>query len=403
MQYMRQYLSSKKYSMLIAISLLIYSILRGIRFPNVWSYTHYLFNYNHGFVKRGIVGTIVGYFDIPVMLSYTFFIILSFSLFAVSIFLIFRLIKNRLSEENLYFNICVYLFLTSSGVIYLTHTVGYFDHIGLLTALIVLNISSFRLKLTFAFPVFVFCMFVHEAMLAMFFPVIFISILNEIKRDNASYRVAALIIFSVISIVASYSLAQSTLTEKEAFQSYEETQSKIEVSIRKDAYEVQFRSVRDNLDIMGYIGSLPNIVRHYSIGFLETLPTAVFITFILIVYLRQINIHPIIISLSVLASYSPLMLHFIAWDMHRFNALAVVTTFLVFLAHTSTSTEPIRLSKIGEGIASSCFVAIFICNVVVKFPLFDEYQVKNIPFSEHVQYIKNVINGKEEFPYIPKF
>lgn len=31
-------------------------LLRGVRFPNLWGYTHFLFNYDFGFSKRALVG-----------------------------------------------------------------------------------------------------------------------------------------------------------------------------------------------------------------------------------------------------------------------------------------------------------------------------------------------------------
>ena len=44
----------KKERLLLAlvVILFLYSILRGIRFPNLWAATHFYFNYDPGFIKR---------------------------------------------------------------------------------------------------------------------------------------------------------------------------------------------------------------------------------------------------------------------------------------------------------------------------------------------------------------
>jgi hypothetical protein len=52
---------------------LLFSILRGIRFPNIWSYSHFLFNYDFGFTKRSLVGALIGLLGHPYLITYDFF------------------------------------------------------------------------------------------------------------------------------------------------------------------------------------------------------------------------------------------------------------------------------------------------------------------------------------------
>ena len=184
-------LTSPRYAFVIAVFLTSYSVLRGIWFPNLWSYTHYLFNYDNGFVKRGLIGTIVNATNIPFFHTYTFFSILSFITFGISLLLIFNLINKTLQAESIYFNICVWLFSSSLAIVFLSHSVGYFDNLGLLTTLCILNIHTFKYKITVALLFFTLCLFSHEGLFIIFFPVILISLINALKTNNHSIRHAS--------------------------------------------------------------------------------------------------------------------------------------------------------------------------------------------------------------------
>ena len=48
------------------------SILRGIRTPGRWAATHLLFNYDYGFTKRALLGSLVGVLHLPSLYHYPF-------------------------------------------------------------------------------------------------------------------------------------------------------------------------------------------------------------------------------------------------------------------------------------------------------------------------------------------
>ena len=58
----------------VILAIFFLSILRGIRFPNIWSYSHFLFNYDFGFTKRGLIGEIISQVNNPYLISYEFFL-----------------------------------------------------------------------------------------------------------------------------------------------------------------------------------------------------------------------------------------------------------------------------------------------------------------------------------------
>ena len=114
------------------LAILFLNILRGIRFPNMWSYTHFLFNYKFGFTRRGLIGEAVSRLDNPYLISYDFFVLFSLIIFCINMLLISVIIREFVYSQNLLLIGCSIIFSSSLGIVFLSHSVGYFDHIGLL-------------------------------------------------------------------------------------------------------------------------------------------------------------------------------------------------------------------------------------------------------------------------------
>jgi hypothetical protein len=390
---------SKSFILILALTLLVYSILRGIKFPNIWSYTHYLFNYENGFTKRGLIGSIVRKIDIEFMYSYHFFFIFSIATFALSIALFIRLIKKSLKPGDVYFELCIYLFMSSLALVFLSNTIGYFDHIGLLITLIILNISSFKYKLLFAFPSFIFCLFTHEASAIIFFPVVFLSLLNEIPPKKNIKKYLSLIAFSITCIVVTFVVGGSTISENKILSSVEKAQHLTVTKLRPGAFGVQQHGgytdrLKKKQSSLKYKKSLLKSIS-------KTGPTALIFSAITIIYLIQINASFFLISLATLAAFSPLLLHYFAWDMHRFNTLTITTSFLVLLIFTSTNICLIKKIKKGHVFITACFILGILFNLNMKIPLLNGSVVNEIPFIEHYCYLKDVFHGNASFPDIP--
>lgn len=292
------------------------------------------------------------------------------------------------------------LFFSSLSVVFLAHSIGYSDHIGLLVTLLVLSINSFQYKYAVAFIGTLICLFIHEAFLIIFFPVIFLSLLNE-TGNNDSHKVTMVAVFAFISLGATVFISASTLQKEDVTKYYENTQKMTHVELRRDAFKVLYRSGENNRNIMidkwqddrwynAFIGSMS-----------VKLPTAALIVIVMLIYLNQLNIHFFIKVLAVLASFSPLILNFFAWDMHRFNTLMILTSFLVFLNYTSYHSKPIRMPVVGGAAIMLSIVMCVVININASIPLFDGYQIKKFPFNEHVEYINNTLLGNDDFVYLP--
>ena len=100
------------------------SLARGINFPNLWSYSHYVFTYDVGFTKRGLLGSVIGYLDFPYLMSYDFFFLFTFIIFLSNVFLLGWMLLDFVQSRNLLLIGCSMIFACSMGMVYLAHTIA---------------------------------------------------------------------------------------------------------------------------------------------------------------------------------------------------------------------------------------------------------------------------------------
>ena len=89
--------------------------------------THFLFDYEHGFIKRAMFGSFLGLFADS--FSYYTLATIAYVLFATSVVLLFTITALSARAVPLIWFVLA-SFCVSQGFIYFAHTVGYFDHVS---------------------------------------------------------------------------------------------------------------------------------------------------------------------------------------------------------------------------------------------------------------------------------
>ena len=175
---------TNRFWLAMLVVLLTNGALKGARLPNIWSYTHFLFNYQHGFVKRGAIGALLDAINIASLGAYEFFVAFSFAFLCANIALLDALCWQLIKTQHLPWIGCALLFASGLAIVYLSHTVGYFDHIGLFVTLLALITRGFYKKLLLIAAAFPFAIIIHEATLIIFFPVAVMSLLLELPTPD---------------------------------------------------------------------------------------------------------------------------------------------------------------------------------------------------------------------------
>ena len=119
----------------IGLAIFLYSISRGLRFPNPYAISHWLYSYDFGFVKRGLVGHLVQpllsgkgpdeIIDIINWLSAAVF----FG-FCVTMFWPIWMLSKKMGAvpRVLYLMSCLVVY-SSALVVFMAHITGYFDQL----------------------------------------------------------------------------------------------------------------------------------------------------------------------------------------------------------------------------------------------------------------------------------
>jgi len=109
---------------------LVFGVLSGIRWPGIWAITHLLFDYSEGFVKRSLVGEALS-LTLGNSISYGTLAAISYAVFATWLAMLFFRLKSSAQTDSAVWLIAL-TFLASPGFVFLAHTVGYLEHVGLI-------------------------------------------------------------------------------------------------------------------------------------------------------------------------------------------------------------------------------------------------------------------------------
>jgi len=383
----------------VFLLVLVYSILRGIRFPNIWSYSHFLFNYDHGFTKRGLIGAIVQASGQPYLQTYDFFFFFSLAVLVLNMALLAHLVSDFIQWGGRLAVVCSLIFASSMAIVFLAHTVGYFDHLGLLTTLLVLRIPGFYKKALFLSVLLPPLLLVHEAMLVVFFPVMFLALLFSLPPAPAARELGLLIAVTALALATAYVTTGSPLPPTQVEEMYQAAQSANELPLRRDAYAVLERSAEASAEYMSARWGMEAVRSELKASLWRTAPS--FVTFVCftVLVLGAAGTRFALRLCAALASLSPLLLHTIAADMHRWNTLTITTSFLILYLACRVAADTVDLQSYD---GPALLVApLILVNANSSIELFDGFTVKTPPFGEHIEYLKRWANGAARFPQAP--
>lgn len=331
-------------------SVFFLAAIKGIRFPNRWSATQAQVDYAYGFVKRGFFGaTVTHWFGLN---HYVRFAVFSFLVLALFFAMLTLLAKGSGIAARWGDMAIVALYAGSYSVTYLFSTVGYLEIFSAVLVLAVLHLADDRVRFIGSVAVTIAGLLIHEAFLFMLFPALLLPFVLEWlqERDKARrFRAASFIgVLIVVAAVLSVKIALSpSMSRSVADRMASSIVAHSDFTPRGDFFDVMTRSGGDNLQIMkGYVHSSGWWARQVS-------SVAVFgPTFVLLLaasrrVLQAANQRYWKYGLAAvcMVSFAPLLMHFVGWDVGRWNGFACFMAFLSLLTVTRfTQGRPLQAS-----------------------------------------------------------
>lgn len=308
-------------------------LIEGNSYLNYWKYTHYLFDYSDGFVKRGLIGSIFSWFsDVTSYELVNFFSY--FVIFILAVILCFLFSKHWVDEKN---KLGPFLFaaiaITSPATIqHFAYDVGRFDILIYIVAIFSLFfVSRFgnQNKVVTAFVVLsslAFSILIHEAAFFMIAPLIL-----AFWFFVCSSRKALLLQMAVFFLILIFTYLVSTKGNYTAFPlevHLENLEAQYGDRVKESSLKVIHNTtLKENLEITLRNGFTKNRIAHHLVFLFFMAPLLLFIY----IFLRDnYKIFGFKAFLLLLSSVSPLALYPLGHDHFRWWSLALTNVFIVF-------------------------------------------------------------------------
>ena len=368
----------------LTLVLLALSLLKGLRLPNRFALTHYVFSYDDGFVRRGLWGSLLTPLE-----PFSYWQLAGIALVLLTILI---LIGSRLARQDEKAGIASALpwlvFLASPGLVFLFHIVGYLDYL-LIISVWALLLSSQRLgpagtqlAIYLLAPI---TLMLHEAAIAIAIPAFFLILVAQAGDTwRAVKSGTVLVVITLVGLLAVLHFGTLDDSLRDDLQASLDARASFE--LRHDATDTLFHRLDDRLDRMQEINRNKARLRQFASSLLLFMPTTLFFLWLALTQwkARDPRTRTLIVALSVVGvGLAPMLLHLVAYDLHRWHALtnvAAFTTWLIMI-RSRADDEAIATASLG-----TTLLIVFLCLSSTNY-FFGNYHPNHFPEYENVRHL----------------
>jgi hypothetical protein len=107
------------------------------------------------------------------------------------------------------------------------------------------------------------------------------------------------------------------------------------------------------------------------------------------------------VILTIFAIVAPMLLHAVAWDLHRWNALAALNAGVAALMMLSSRTDVVPVGGIAKPVGLTAGLAVAIWSIAVDPVFFDGYGAAHPPFVWHVTFLRDFFRTWDWSMWLP--
>ncbi|MCA9391599.1 hypothetical protein KC614_00150 [candidate division WWE3 bacterium] len=387
------------------------SLIKGWHSPHRWTYTNYVVNYGYGFMRRGLLGTISTTILGTHAYEYEYIFYFMLILFALMVILLIVLTLQLISKDKSFITPAI-IFAASPIVVFLSSEFGFLDEVGLLLILAyIFVVWNFGKRLT-GLSIVVLTSFIsiatiliHEGQVIMFGPVLMLTTLiffieraTPIKKTFAALTFLAMLMFvTSVAVVRFGTLETSYVDEIE-----DSIRSKVNFSIASPTFsaihwDTEEASTRT-------LERWTSSSRYYLLllSALINLPTQ---TILLWWGKRRVGViadktvRRMVFAMFIITAISPYALNLVGIDMHRWNSLSVVTTFLGLMLVCRFVKDRVDTPTISF---AALILFVFISAMSTNF-LYNAQPVHLYPFVNLFDKLTAFFLEGARFPVLPQF
>ncbi|MEQ9643575.1 MAG: hypothetical protein RIM84_26385 [Alphaproteobacteria bacterium] len=381
--------------MVLACAALIFSILSGIRLPNIWSLTHFLFDYSEGVIKRGLIGEVLQFF-LGHSISYGILALLCYTIGVIWLILLVMKIRATAAHDH-HIWLLTAVVVVSPGFVFLFHEIGYFDHISLIIVFLCFLLPAGCLGLIGRTLLCIVMVVIHETFFVLFFPTVVVEYWIRAAVTRQRGTLIAVLLLVAPPAVAAYVMVDTMLPANRHAAYIEHIDSRAEnFEVRTAAVKVLFRDGDRNMALNAKVWKNRKrwVDAFAATIFLLPLPFALIALSWNHLWRMQLPSQTrLLLGTAVgLGAISPLFLNFIAWDLWRFFCLSQVSAFLIVVAVVGNSSLPLFPSRF-VGAAKYGLVVFAVAGAATVVPLFDGYIVEKPPYVPLLNHVIDAAQG----------
>ncbi len=303
------------------VAVLVMSLLKTLRLPIEYPSGLMALTYEQGFTRRGLFGTLV--FGWGGEIRYATVAALSLGILAL-LMLAFTLIAGRILRAHPALALACVLFASSLCIVYAASTTGYFDQLLLGIAALGVFAQGLRPRLALLVVGGTAAILLHEAALLVTVPVLLLSLALALTREGR--RVWPLILPLGLAAVAMAGLVGllGQLPPEAVASLRESLQARADFPLNGLAFEI----IGEDALAHARLAVAPvNLVAHID-SLVMVAPALVPLLALALYATRRAGLPLALRALVLVAGLAPVLLRFVGSDIHRWDALAIGTSFL---------------------------------------------------------------------------
>ncbi|MEO8069968.1 MAG: hypothetical protein ABI652_01085 [Acidobacteriota bacterium] len=384
------------------------ALLKGIRMPNRWSVTHYLFNYQTGFIKRGLFGEVLR----QVLGQWTahYFAMAAVAI-AVGVVMLLLIVREcrRLPRvaETLPF---LLVFVASPAISFSVHLVGYLEEVTYIVWLLVLlQRRRWALQVAAALAAAVVLPLIHDASILWVGALTCLTLIaGAAARDRSPRaRLAAIAAVGVVWVASTLVVSSAGRVSPERAGLIRDQQTAFfDIRPRQDAFQTLTQTSSAALVDMKQRWAEPDVQQDMVLSLFVFAPAMIFLGVVAVRRARICDdsaaIRVAASALVVLAIASPLLLHVVAWDRHRWNSLATLNAGLAALVLVGAPRREQQSRAPASPMATiGVALAISVWSIAADPVFFDNYAPSHPPYTGQVYFLLEALRTGDRAMWIP--
>ncbi|HEV2645491.1 MAG TPA: hypothetical protein VGU46_03910 [Acidobacteriaceae bacterium] len=368
-----------------ALGLATIAFAKGMRQPNLWSYTQAQLNYDVGFMRRGLFGWLLGR---PLALNhYANFAVLSTVLLLVLYGVLLLLTRTSRLGDLAPPGKLLAVYASSYSVTYFANLNGYLDIPLALLCLGPLFIRRTGLRLMAGLAATIVGILIHEEFFFAFVPLLAVSVAfgaTTAQTPTLKRRACAgAILLAALGIALTWYMGRhASISEEQTQQLATLAARTTDRPLHDGVFGVLPRTPKQNLQIMESVWKRPTFIPAQVESFLLFGPTAALLSWATLLMLREWRPQRYrwLYAGTLLATLAPLSLNLVGWDKNRWNQLVCFNAFLMLLfVSRMLAGRPIRLPLKMRRLC----LLVMLLNMATGNGLMDDVHIRPFPFMRN--------------------